>query len=347
MYKILEKNALPKSQFELTLELDLAFITSEETHVLEGMAKDLELPGFRKGKVPHDVIRKRMGEMALFEDAAMHALSHAIEEIFRVEKLDVIGRPIVAATKLAPGNPAVFKVTVPLFPRLSLPDYKAIAAKENKKPIPETKTEEKDIDAIVAEIVKEHQAHDGLPPARAGGAQAGKNEFTLSDETAKELGEFSSVADLRAKVTEGLSAHRKSREADKRRAELLDTIVKETRGEIPDVLIDNELLRLEADFEREITRLGSTFDAYLKEIKKDRETLREERRPDAEKRARLLLVLAEIARAEKIIAPPAEVDAEVKHILEHYKDAKEENARLFVENTILNQKTIEFLEVQK
>jgi len=300
--------------------------------VLEETAKDLELPGFRKGKVPHDVIRKRMGEMSLFEDAAMHALSHALEEIFRTEKLDVIGRPTVSATKLAPGNPAVFKVTVALFPRLTLPDYKVIATKENKKPAAEPKLEDKDVDAVIAEIVKEHQTHEG------------KKEFALSDETAKELGDFSSVADLRVKVTEGLTAHRKSREADKRRAELLDKIVGGTKGDIPTVLIDNELARLEADFEMQLARLGSTLETYLKEIKKDRETLRKEWRPDAEKRARLHLALAEIARTEKIVAPPAEVDAEVKHILEHYKNAKEENARLFVENIILNQKTIEFLE---
>src|SRR3989344_4497237 len=301
-YKITERKDLPKSELELTLELDAAFITTEEAHVLGDMAKDLELPGFRKGKVPHDVIRKRMGEMALFEDAATHALSHALEEIFRAEKLDVIGRPTVAATKLAPGNPAVFKVKVALFPSLSLPDYKAIAEKENKRPVAEQKIEDKDAEAVIAEIVKEHQTHEG------------KKEFALSDETVKELGEFSSLSDLRVKVAEGLASHRKSREADKRRAELLDKIVAATKGDIPDVLINNELARLEADFEMQLSRLGSTFEAYLKEIRKDRETLRKEWRPDAEKRARLHLALAEIARTEKIVAPPAEADAEVKKI---------------------------------
>jgi FKBP-type peptidyl-prolyl cis-trans isomerase (trigger factor) len=331
-YRILERKMLPHSQIEFVIELDVASITSEEVHVLEDAARNLELPGFRKGKVPKEMIRTRMGALALFEDAATAALSHALGEIFRGESLDVIGRPAVGVQKLAPGNPAVFTVTCSLFPRLTLPDYKTIAAKENKKPDKEPTVEEKDIDAVIAEIVKERNAHTG------------KKEFQLTNETVRELGEFTSAADLRSKVSEGLMTHRKDREREKRRATLLDAIAAGTKGDIPDVLIENELARLEADFSMQIERLGSTFDAYLGEIKKSREDVRKEWRPDAGKRARLHLALAEIARAEKIVAPPEEVGAEVKRILAHYKNAREETARLFVENTILNQKTIEFLE---
>ena len=334
-YALKEQKALPASQMRLQIQIEAATIESEFSHVLAEAVKEAELPGFRKGKVPVAMVRERMGEMALFEEAATHALSHALSDIFEKEKLDVIGRPSVSATKLAPGNPAEFTVTVALFPKLALPDYKALAAKANKKPEEEVKTEEKEIDAVIAQITKEHEM------------RTKKSEFKLAEDSVKELGDFASLADMRSKVTEGLTGHKKNRAGEKRRAELLDAITKGTKGDLPEILIEHELNRLEGEFAGQMAQIGGTFDDYLKEIKKDREALRKEWRTDAEKRARLHLALAEIARGEKIIVTEEELNAEMKPILEHYKDAKEDHVRSFVENTILNRKTIAFLEEQK
>lgn len=334
-YTIKEQKAIPGSQMEFTIEISAEVIAKESKQVLEEAVRDAEMPGFRKGKVPADVIRKRIGELALFEDAATHALSKALADIFKKEELDVIGRPEVTTTKLAPENPAEFKVKVSLFPRLTLPDYKEIAVKSNKKPEESVEVTEKEIDTVLAQITREYEkVHD-------------KKDFIVTDDNVKELGDFASVADLRTKAIEGMTGHKKSQAVEKRRAELLDAIVKATKGDIPEVLIENELTRLEGEFKTQIERMGSTFETYLKEIKKDREAVRKEWRPDAEKRARLHLALAEIARAEKIVAEKSAVEAEVKHILEHYKEAREENVRAFVENNLLNQKTIEFLENQR
>ncbi|MEK7208109.1 MAG: trigger factor [Patescibacteria group bacterium] len=334
-YTILSKKLLPKSQLELALELDAATVAATCAQVLEEAARETEIDGFRKGKVPKEIIRKQMGELALWEEAALRALGSALAEVFEKEKLDALGRPAIVPLKLAPENPAGFKIIVSLLPKLTLPDYKALASRRNKEPREEVTIGEKEIDAGLKEITDEH--------AR----RIGKKDFALSEESVKELGAFSSLADLRAKVTEGLTAHKKSRAQELRRAKLLDELTKETQGELPDVLIESELARMESECEGRLTRLGSSFETYLKEIKKDRAAVHSDWRADAEKRARLELALADIARREDIVAPKEEVEAEVKRILEHYKDAKRENARLFVENTMLNQKTISFLEAQK
>lgn len=334
-YKIIERKLLPKSQIELALEIDAAAIRSECEYVLEAAAKEAEMDGFRRGKVPKEIVRKRTGELVLWEEAALHALSEALAEIFRKETMDVIGRPDIAVTKLAPENPAGFRVTVSLLPTLSLPDYREIAAEENSRPEDAVAVEEKEIDAIIEEIKRQR-------------AEAtGKKDFALSDENAKELGAFETVAQLRSTVKKGVLAHKKIRAKEKRRAELLDRIARGARGELPEILVENELSRMEAELTGEIERLGATLEKYLAETKKTKEELLRSWKPDAEKRARLQLALAEIARVEKIIAPPEEIETEVKHILEHYGDAKPENARLFMENMILIRKTIEFLEHQR
>ena len=344
-YTIKEKKALPQSECLLALEIPTEEIAHHRTHVLSHLKKDMELPGFRKGFVPEKIIRERMGELALWEEASTDALGEALAEIFRAEKLDVIGRPRVEALKLTPENPAEFKVTLSLYPELTLPDYKKIAADHNGKKAEPSNVEEKEIDNVISEIKKQHEA------------ATGQKDFAVTDETGTELGAFKTSAEFRGKVKEGLGAHKETRSKEKRRSELLDALTEKSIGEIPNVLIDSELARMESELRSEIERVGArpngnssgrgSFDAYLKEIKKDVTTLRKEWTKDAERRARLQLMLFQIARAEKLTVPEKEVEEEVKHLLEHYKNANPDNARSYVETLMTNQKVIQFLEDQK
>lgn len=334
-YTVVEKKTLPKSGYFLHVEIPAEEIVGEESRVLADMKRDAELPGFRKGFVPDNILRKRMGELALWEEAATHALSHVLAEIFKVEKLDVVGRPHVEAQKLAPGNPAEFKVTLALYPELTLPDYRKIAAAANVKKPESTDIEEKEIDTVVAEIKKQHEA------------ATDKKDFEITDDTVKEFGAFKTVGDFRAKVKEGLVSHKEERGREKRRAELLDALTEKTKGDIPEVMIEGELERMEAELRTQIERMGGKWDDYLKEIKKDGPTLRKDWRKDAERRARLQLMLFQIARAENLVAPADQIETEVKHLLEHYKGAHAENARSYVETLLTNQKVLAFLEDQK
>ncbi|MDO8593993.1 MAG: trigger factor [bacterium] len=334
-YTIKEKKQLPKSAFFLHLEIPAETVAAHRNHVLGSLKKDTELPGFRKGFVPEKLIRERMGEMALWEEAATDALGEALAEIFRAEKLDVIGRPRVEAVKLAPENPAEFKVTLSLYPELSIPDYTDIAKKHAAKKPESTNVEEKEIDTVIAEIKKQHEAATGT------------KDFTVTDETVKALGKFETVAEFRAKIQEGLVSHKEERQKEKRRAELLDALTERATGDIPEVLIESELSRMESELRGQIEQMGGSWENYLKEVKKDAGTLRKDWQKDAEKRARLQLMLFQIARAEKLTAEKDAVEAEVKHILEHYKNASSENARSYVETLMTNQKVIAFLESQK
>lgn len=334
-YTIKEKRALPKAEFLLVLEISAEDVGKRRAHVLSHLRKETELPGFRKGFVPEKILRERMGELALWEESAEDALGEALAEIFRAEKLDVIGRPRVESLKLAPENPAEFKITLSLYPELGVPDYKKIAVEHNGKKPKAIDVTEKEIDTVLAEIKKQHET------------ESGEKNFAITDETVKEFGKFETVADFRAKVAEGLTSHKKEREKEKRRAELLDDLTEEAKGDIPEVLIESELSRMESELRGQIEKMGSSFENYLKEIKKDHSALKKEWRKDAERRARLQLMLFQIARTEKLAASEAEVEAEVKHLMEHYKNANAQNARSYVETLLTNQKVLKFLEEQK
>ena len=334
-YTVKEKKVLPKSEYLLIIEIPPETVASEESHVLAQIKKDTELPGFRKGFVPENILRARMGEMALFEEAATHALSEALEEIFRAEKLDVIGRPRVEVLKLVPGNTAEFRVALSLYPQLLLPDYKKIAKEHAGKKIEVTDIEEKEIDTVIAEIKKHRET------------TTGKKDSEITDDSVKEFGPFKTVADFRAKVKDGLTERKTEKHREKRRAELLDRLTDKSRGEIPNVLIESELSRMESELRSEIERMGASFDGYLKEIKKSQEEMRKEWYNDAEKRVRLQLMLVQIARSEKIAVPEEQIEKEMRYIIEHYKNADAKNARSYVETFFTNQKVLQFLETQK
>lgn len=331
-YTIQERKKLPKSQFRFEIEIPVEEIELRQKDVLAREGKELELPGFRKGHVPDEIIRSRMGELALFEEAAFEALHDALQETFLSERLETVGWPEVAPIKLVPQNPACFRVTVSLFPTLTLPDYKKIAAKQNKKPEDIHGAEEKEIDAVIEEITKQHELATG-----------GK-KFVLSEDTVKELGEFQTVSAFREKVKEDALAHKKAREREKRLEELLKNLIKNSEGEIPDILVENELSRMETELKSEIERMGGSFKHYLKEINKDSDTLKKEWRLDAETRARLELLLLQISRAENIKPTEDAVEREVNRILEQYKDVSKKIARSFVETILTKQKVVEFLE---
>jgi FKBP-type peptidyl-prolyl cis-trans isomerase (trigger factor) len=87
-----------------------------------------------------------------------------------------------------------------------------------------------------------------------------------------------------------------------------------------------------------------TFDGYLKQINKTESDIQKEWRESAIKRAKLELILKHIARKEKIEPKAEDIKKEVDHIMSHHKTADRFKARMYVENSMVNQMVFEFLE---
>ncbi|RJQ37546.1 trigger factor [Candidatus Parcubacteria bacterium] len=101
------------------------------------IGNELEIEGFRKGKAPATVIRARVGEAKILEEAAGRWLqAHMPDLLKEIEtqefpgtSLDPIDAPAATITRLAPGQDVEFRVVVLHLPPIRLPDYRAIAAK--------------------------------------------------------------------------------------------------------------------------------------------------------------------------------------------------------------------------
>ena len=169
----------------------------------------------------------------------------------------------------------------------------------------------------------------------------------LTDENVGELGEFENLADLRKKIKENIRTEKKAKEMQKRRAALTEELVKNSKVDVPHILVERELDRLMAQFASDISRMGLQFDKYIEHLKKTVEEIKNEWRAQAEKNVKIGLILGKIAEAEKVSADPVAVEKEVKHILEHYPGAREDRARTYATTILRHEEVFKFLENQK
>ena len=166
----------------------------------------------------------------------------------------------------------------------------------------------------------------------------------INDEFVKKLGDFKDVADFKAKLKINIAKEKEAHAKDKKRSGILEKIATETKIEMPKMIIESELDEMEGQFKGDIAQMGLQPDEYLKHIKKTWEELRKEWHPDAEKRAKIQLILQKISLEEKIEPNKEEVEKQIKHLKEQYKDADPERIKAYVEMVLVNDAVIKFLE---
>lgn len=356
----------PDSTVKISGELPYVELESERKAAIVALGKDVELDGFRKGHVPTPVLEKHLGEMAILAEMAERAIAHAYPHIIAEHKIEAIGQPEIEVTKIAPENPLAFTATVAVLPEFTLPDYKAIAAEKNAERPTDEVTEE-ELNEQIKEIQKRRAAYEklqakaaqneanenDLPTPESEAAKAEGGEITddelpeLTDEYVKGLGQpgqFESVEDFKAKLREHLEIEKKQQNATKHRATITDAIVEQTDINLPKILVDSELNQMFAQMQEDLDRAELKMDDYLTHIKKTKEDLANEWRPAAEQRAKLQLVLNEIAKEEELTPDQEAVQAQTKELLEKFKDADEHRVRLYVASVLLNEEVMKLLE---
>ncbi|USN87380.1 MAG: trigger factor [Candidatus Nomurabacteria bacterium] len=352
-----------KSQVKITGEIPYEELAKERLAAIKSLGKNVEIDGFRKGHVPEAVLVKHIGEMAILTEMAERSISHMYPHILEEHKIDAIGYPKIEITKIAPENPLGFTATVAIIPEVGLPDYKKIATAHNAEKgsadVTDTELEDK-----IKDILRQKAAYERLQKKAA--QKPDSTEVTdlptpetvnkedeeldiaeLTDEVAKSLGQpgqFTDVADFKAKLREHLEIEKKREVAANHRAKLTDAIIEMSTIELPQILIDSELNQMFAQMEEDLKRSNLKMEDYLNHIKKTKEEIQKEWTPAAEKRAKLQLILNEIAKKEKIIPDAELVEKQVKELLEMYKDADEMRVRTYVGTILTNEAVLAMLE---
>lgn len=166
----------------------------------------------------------------------------------------------------------------------------------------------------------------------------------FNDEFVRSLGDFKDIEDFKAKVREMIGQNKKDEAREKLRIKIADALLEATNVELPEIMIESELDRTQAQFSSDIEKMGVKLEDYLKHAKKTLEEIRKDWIPHAEKKAKLQLILNAIADAEKIKPDQKEIEAEVDHIVKHYKDADRERASVYADTVLTNEKVFRMLE---
>jgi FKBP-type peptidyl-prolyl cis-trans isomerase (trigger factor) len=345
-YKVIKINNLPHSEVEIEAEITADYINSLWAEAVKHLGEHVKLDGFRSGHIPENVLISKVGEMAIVQEAADLALSNIYPYLIVDNKIHAIGRPEVIITKMAKGTAVSFKLKTSVVPEIKIPDYKKIASKvmgEKEEPAEAT---DKELEDLIQEIRKSRAPH-----VHKEGEEHKDDEVLelpeFNDVFVKSLGDFTDVADFREKAKKGIAQEKAYRGKEKKRMETLNQIAEKTNVDLPLVLVESELEKMKVQFEESLARMNLKMEDYLTNLKKTVDDVKKEWRPEAEKRTKIELVINKIAEEEKIEVPNEEIEREVKHTLEHYKDANPAKVKIYIETVLTNEKVLQFLESQK
>lgn len=141
----------------------------------------------------------------------------------------------------------------------------------------------------------------------------------LNDEFASEVSEFDTLDEYKKDVEKKLAEKKEIEANSKNEDAVVAKVVENATMEIPDKMIDAQAENMVHDMARRMQSQGLSLDMYLKYTGMTVEQMKEQARPDAEKRIRTRLVLEAVAKAENIQISDEKVDEEVAKMAEAYK----------------------------
>lgn len=280
-----KRRDLSKNTVEFLVTISQTTLKIEYQKSFEKLRQQLQVEGFRKGKVPKTIAEKHLPKESIFQEVVKDLLPKIYHEIVTKENLQPIINPKIELIKIKESEDWQIKITVAGKPILKLTDY--------KKVINQTK----------AQIAKENIWIPG------------------KDKEVKD----------------------KEKEKQNLLNKILDALLKESKFEISDLVIEEELNHRLSQLLDDIKKIGLTVDGYLRSKNLTMDELKKHYRQEIYDTYKLEFILQEIADQEGIKVE----DKDLKAIFSQLKDEKEkkmaESNAYFYASILRKQKTLDFL----
>lgn len=140
---------ISKTRAVVTVSLEASELEAAEQVALKKLSKTIKVDGFRKGRVPLNVVAKHVAADVLAEEVLENALSKGVADAFLSNGLQALERPEVEVKKFVPGSELEFTAEADVLPPVELGDYKKLKATKTKVVV-----EKKDIDDVIERIRK-------------------------------------------------------------------------------------------------------------------------------------------------------------------------------------------------
>ena len=129
---------LSDTKVQVTIILDAEELAIAEQVATTKLARDVKVPGFRKGKTPVAVAAKNIDPNALQEQTMDNAISKAVAAAFIDSKIQALDRPAVEVKKYVPGEMMEFTAESEILPVIKLGNYKKLTVKTDKITVSES-----------------------------------------------------------------------------------------------------------------------------------------------------------------------------------------------------------------
>lgn len=247
---------LPKSQIGLEIEIPAETTKKAYEKVVQNLSRSANIPGFRKGKAPRQILLQQMGPQRIKEAALEELVQDGLKQAIAQEAIDALGNYQLLSTyeeltsKFQPGEPLTFSASVDVPPEVTLGEYSGLSVKaEETQPDPEA------IDKFLEERRIEQAT---LIPVESRPAQMGDvavvdyhGRFTGEGEEAKDIS-GAQATDFQIELSEGKFIQ-----------DLIEGIVGMTPGDTKDVPV-----QFPEDYPREdLAGKSALFTIVLKELK--------------------------------------------------------------------------------
>ncbi|MEZ3505914.1 MAG: trigger factor [Lachnospiraceae bacterium] len=122
----LQVEKLEKNMAKLTVEVSAEDLEKAIEKAYQKQKKQISIPGFRKGKVPRQMVEKMYGREVFYEDAANELIPDAYDKALEDCEEDIVSSPRIEVTQIEAGKPFIFTATVALKPEVTLGEYKGV-----------------------------------------------------------------------------------------------------------------------------------------------------------------------------------------------------------------------------
>ncbi len=326
-------------ELKLTIEVPEKRVEQAMRQTARKLGREISIPGFRRGKVPYNVVLRRVGREALRAEAIDEIVQPIFEEAMEQVEPEVYGRSSFDDMEI---EPLVLKFTIPLAPQVDLGDYREL----RKEIEPVNITDEAVAEALEQAQIRHQQVESVDRPAAAGDIVtiSGNGELVrVEDDTDDESEEAESDNEDYEDVIFDEENIDLLLDADKLYlgAPFIDEVVGLSTGDdksftisFPDDFQDKELAGKEADFEISILDVKErelpALDDELAKLEGDYETLdelrtalREQLETQAEAEAKNELIegmIDDMLEKAEIVYPPAAVESEIDDMVANFQN---------------------------
>jgi trigger factor len=120
------QESVGKDRVKLRVEMEESALKPALDAIYRRWARDMKVPGFRKGKVPRKIIDARVGPEVIREEALREALPDVYRQALRSEELEAIAPPDIEVVEFTEGTPIVFEATIDVRPDIQIPDLASL-----------------------------------------------------------------------------------------------------------------------------------------------------------------------------------------------------------------------------